>query len=241
MKKLFNLKSGESRFYLIFTGLTVSLVLLGFSNTYLPKLMTENYTLPTIIHYHAFLFFCWLILFSAQVFFVQIRRTDLHMKIGKASFLLVPAMLIVGALTSIDAARTGHLGIPGVMFSNWHSFLFLNLAALFIFIFLFSLAILLKNKIQWHKRLMLMTTLGGLGPPGFSRLPLIGGSETAIAIVTGVLILSAPALDFKIHKRLHPAYFVSTPLILLILPPVVNAIGKSATWIYFAEFIVRSL
>jgi len=80
-------------------------------------------------------------------------------------------MSVVAALTAITVARLGHRGIPGVEFPDAEGVLLLNFAAAIVFTALVAAGWYFRRKPQVHKRLMLMATVGGLMPPGISRLP----------------------------------------------------------------------
>lgn len=230
----------EHSFFSTMSVLTLIVVILGFANSYGSKLITKSEPVPLIIHIHGTIFSMWLIAFVAQCLFILKRRLDWHQRLGFAGIFLAGIMLVSGFLTALAAARSGHLGIPGVEFKNPEAFLLLNLSSAFIFTFLALLGWIYRAQPHTHKRLMLMATVAGLAPPGISRLPFISGHTPAIAAFTMVFILIGPFYDWLNHGRPHKTYVYSLPLVLAILPPVVAEIASTETWRFISQWLIQS-
>jgi len=193
---------------------------------------------PPIVHVHGAVFCAWLVLFIVQTRLVATRRIGQHRSVGTAGMFLAALMLIVGLLTARNAARTGHTGIPGVMFPDAAGFLLLNVAAIAAFTILVALGWIYRRKAQAHKRLMLMATVAALMPPGLSRLPFVSGHEGAIAGIVLVFLLIPPAYDLMTRRRVHPAYVFAVVLAFLTIPPVVTAMAATQAWQHLAAWLV---
>jgi len=64
-------------------------------------------SLTPLVHVHALVGSLWIILFITQVGLIARRRHDLHRKLGAASLFLAAALIVIGYLTAVDAARAG--------------------------------------------------------------------------------------------------------------------------------------
>ena len=193
----------------------------GFGSTYGTKMVNGTPPFSPIVHLHAAVFACWLVVFITQTTLVRVGRTDLHRRLGVASVVLAAAMVIVSTMTSIASGRAGHTGVPGVEFADAAGFLMLNLAITVVFGVLYAAGWYCRRSPQTHKRLMLMATTGALVGPGVSRLPFASGRTPVIGILVLAFMCAGPAYDLITRRRLHPAYAFALPLALLGIPPVV--------------------
>src|SRR5262249_29187785 len=143
----------------------------------------------------------WMLLFIAQAGLIATGRTRLHRQIGVAGGFLTALMLAIGPVVAVIATRHG--GPPNTPPSDQifvRSFLrFGPRGDILAFGSLTGAAIALNRDVETHKRLMLMGTLGGLGPAGFTRLGIgvLGGPAGALlgfALVL-VLMVSGPVYD----------------------------------------------
>jgi hypothetical protein len=226
----FETEPRDHRFFGFISVLAALVILLGFGNTYGAKLVGGVRVDPAIIHLHAAVFTCWLLLFVAQAALARMGRIELHQRVGAAGLVLAGFMLILGVQTGLAVARAGHRGIPGVMFPDARGFLLLNLASIFVFVSLALAGWLMRGRPQAHKRLMVMATVGGLGPPGIARLPLVAGHLPAVALIAIAFLLAGPIYDLVTRRRVHPAYIVGFAVSMLGTPPVVELLSTSGAW-----------
>jgi len=226
----------QHRFYSTMAVIAAVLTLGGFASVYVPHAAAGS--VPLIVHLHAVVFTAWLVLFIVQTRLVAARKISQHRSLGTAAMFLAALMLIVGLLTARDAARTGHTGIPGVMFPDASGFLLLNVAAIAAFTILVALGWTYRRRPQAHKRLMLMATVVALMPPGLSRLPFVSGHEAAIAGIALLFLLIPPAYDLLTRRRVHPAYVFAVVLALLTIPPVVTVMAATQAWQRVAAWLV---
>ncbi len=229
----------EHVFFSSMAVIIVALILLGFSNTYLPKIIHSDHTVPKIIHYHALVFVLWIGFFLFQVSLILRNKVSLHKKLGPYGVVFSFIMLLAGCAASIEVAKLGHKGIPGVEFQEAAGFLLLNFLSLFAFVSLTILGWYNRNNSPAHKRFMLMANAGGLAPPGIARLPFLAGSTPGIAIVVLLLILSGPVYDLIRYRKIHWAYLVGILFIVLTLPPIVIPLSSTGLWKDIASFLTQ--
>lgn len=234
----FRTRPGDHRFFATMAVLATAVIVTGFTHTYAPKLITGAPPVPAIVHLHAAVFACWLALFVTQTFLAARGKLRLHRRLGNAGMFLALAMLVLGAATAVAVTRAGERGIPGVEFAEPRGFLLLNLVAIGVFAALAGAAWALRRAPQAHKRLMLMALLGGLTPPGVSRLPFVAGHTPAIAGLALAPLLAGPVYDLATRRRLHPAYIAGVLLSLLSIPPVVQALSDTAAWRAIAAWLI---
>jgi len=237
--KSFTPSPKEHAFFSAMAVILVTAVLIGFSNTYLPKVVGDTVQLPGIIHLHAFVFVLWLAFFLFQVTLILRKKIALHTKLGNWGVMFSLVMLVVGCVAAVTAAKLGHKGIPGVEFPDAEGFLLLNLSALFVFVSLTVLGWLNRNNTVAHKRFMLLANVGGIAPPGVARLPFIAGSEAAIAIAVMILVLAGPVYDVIRYRKIHWAYLTGLIIILVSLPPVVLALNGTGIWKSIAGLLMH--
>lgn len=235
----FQTEPADHRFFATMAIIVAVVVVTGFAQTYPAKVFTPGSGVPGIIHVHALVFSCWLVLFVAQTVLASRGRLDLHRRLGTLGVGLAAVMLALGVAAAVTAARLDHRGIPGVEFPDAGGFLLLNLGAVLVFSTLVASAWLFRNRPQAHKRLMLTATVAGLAPPGIARLPLVSGHAPAIAVVALAFLLAGPIYDLVTRRRLHPAYFFGLTVALVSLPPIVAQVSATETWRQIAAWLVR--
>jgi len=105
-------------------------------------------------------------------------------------------------------------------------------------------AIVLNRDVETHKRLMLMGTLGGLGPAGFTRLA--GGLGNLLTLelrplgfaIVIVLMVSGPVYDWVMHKRFYAAYGWGIAVNLLSFA-VFALLAQTDAWQSFAKTLIE--
>jgi uncharacterized membrane protein YozB (DUF420 family) len=228
----------DRRFYATMSVVAAGVIATGFANTYGPKVISGSAPVAAVIHVHAVLFTCWLVLFITQTLLVVRGHVRAHMRLGQAGMALAGLMLATGLAAAIHSARGGHKGIPGVEFPTRDGFLLLNVASVCVFTALAAAGWWWRRRPQAHKRLMLAATVAGLMPPGISRLPGVAGHDGAIAGLAVAFLLVGPVYDLATRRRIHPAY-AGLLLAILIVPPVVLQLSGTETWHAVAAWLIR--
>jgi hypothetical protein len=91
MQKSSNLYQNLGYWFLMF----IVLVIAGFYTSYLSTLFDDK---PRLVHIHFMLMSLWIIMLITQPFLIKYKKRAIHRKIGKASYVLVPLVLISGFL-----------------------------------------------------------------------------------------------------------------------------------------------
>jgi hypothetical protein len=160
----------------------------------------------------------------------------LHRLVGVGGVVLALAIIPIGALTAVDAARHGSAasptGIPPLVFMA------VPLADLVVFALLFGAAIYYRRQPAEHKRLILLTMLNFL-PPAIARWPLTlvaAAGPLAFFGIPDVVALVCLIVDSRRNGRVNKVFLAGTVL-LIASHPLRLAIGFSEPWIQFAGWL----
>jgi hypothetical protein len=224
----------ERRFFAAVTVAAAVAVVSGFGPTYFFKQAYGTAPLSPLLHAHGALFTTWMVLLLAQTALVSARRTDIHRRLGQVAVAIIPAMLVMGFIAGVDAARRGST-IPGL---TPEAFLIIPVAAILVFATLAGAAMFWKRRPDYHKRLMLLATIelltaaiarlpfvAPLGPPGFFG-------------VTDLFVLALVAFDLSTLKKVHPAT-VWGGLFLIASQPVRLVVSGTGTWLAIATWLTH--
>jgi hypothetical protein len=163
--------------------------------------------LPVIVHVHAAIFVVWMLLYLAQSILATNERISLHRTLGWFSTGMVAAILASGFLVTFSSIRR-HTVPP---FFGMGEFLLLNSLQLFAFAGLVISAIVLRRKVEWHRRLM-VSAAAVMTEPAFGRLlpmPLLGSAMLWVLGAAGMLfIIAGMGNDLLLRGRVHRAWLV---------------------------------
>ncbi len=144
-----------------FLGLLLILVG-GFWSSYFSKLGGD---ISFGQHFHAISMLLWMFLLIAQAWFIRSGRRPVHRTVGKLSFLLAPAVIVSGAIVTLDNIARKEIPYSQSDLSIfWFSFFLVIMFAL-----VYSLAIYHRKNMHLHQRYMASTALVFL-VPGLARL-----------------------------------------------------------------------
>lgn len=240
------------RWIYVFTAASfIVIVLAGFIPSSLAKIAAveaeRRPPFPMILHLHAVLMGTFLLLLLAQTILAATGRRALHMTLGVASLLLVPAIVVVGFLLAFGnyqavwiAATSGLLEGRGSarnlgLFLDNILLLQLRIGALFPI--LFAVGLLARRRdAGLHKRMMILATAVTV-PAGIDRIPWLPTTIPASPISSDLymLLAIAPMLvwDLVRDRRVHRAYWiwlaVAAPFTVL-----VHGLWDTAWWHAFA-------
>ena len=218
-------KAAERKFYSRMAILLVVVVFIGFAPSFylkgiVPPYPRPNPTLPPAVLFHGLMFTLWMALLIIQTQLIATRRTEVHMKLGKAALLLAIALVPVMYLTAVWAvARESHPPFTDAL--NWTA---IPLAVIPAFAFLIYEAWRRRCEAQWHKRLMLSASILFVAGPGFSRIPLAPPTFWAftVQLLAGIVLLFLPLFlwDRRTTGKIHPATWTGfvTGLAVAIVP-----------------------
>jgi len=230
-------KRRERVFY---TGMSIAIaitVFAGFSRTwFLRPYFPQIQPLIPLLVLHGIIFSSWIALFITQTSLVAAKRTRTHMRLGIAGGVLACAMIIVGTVTAIVRAK-GASPIPGV---NPLSFLTIPLVDMLVFGILVGGAFYYRRKVDIHKRLMLLATIGIL-PAAVARLPfdfIQQYGPLAFFGISDLFIIPCLIYDIISRGRPHRATALAAALI-VISHPLRIIIGGTHAWIVFATWLTH--
>lgn len=154
------------------------LILLGLSFiAFAPAyFMLLHTSLPWIMHLHAVLMFAWMGILIAQPFLIRQKNYSLHRKVGKATYGLVPLLLISGFMMiryayardlnviPQEALENGRVLSPAEVVHQARVYSGLGLYYFFGFLIFYPLAILYRHDPNTHAKYMIATSLAVVGP-----------------------------------------------------------------------------
>lgn len=200
--------TSEHRYFSRIALIATVTVLAGFVPNYTFRLLHHDPNLTLLVHAHGLVMAAWVTLFLTQALLVAKYRVDLHRRLGILGAVVAVLVLVVGVPTLINAAaRKSH---------DVHSARFLWMLAAFdgialvVFAGLVCVAIVLRRRTDYHKRLMLLATLSLLGP-AFGRIisyakEFQGDSDLGVLLLCAGTILACIVVDKMRSHRLHPAF-----------------------------------
>jgi hypothetical protein len=215
----------------IFIGFAPSYYLRGLVGPYGPVPLLP---MTPVSHLHGILFSAWTALFVMQTLLVSGGRPDIHRKLGLIGFALLPAMIVVALLAALYGA-VRHAGPPIIPPLQ---FLAVPLFDIPVFATLIGVALWKRREAQTHKRLMLLTMVGMMGP-AIGRLPLPAMLPPPVVIfgIPDLFLLALVAWDFASRGRLHKATVWGGAL--LVGSQVLRvAVMTTPVWLAFAAWAV---
>jgi hypothetical protein len=211
-------------FYFYMSVVLLLAMLIGFAPTvYLRGMFFEVAPIPLYLHVHGAVLSGWFFLLVLQTWLAKSNRIKLHRSLG-----VVGAVYAALALTAALIATLGFVprtladgytldqdvfafneGGSGITIGRFISgVVWSNLGAAISFTVLVSLAILLRRRPEAHKRLMLVASIGMMGPAlaRISRWPILGGEQGPFTMIAMLALMGAVVSnDVMTTRRIHPA------------------------------------
>ena len=232
-----NIKRRERVFY---SGMAIAIaitVFAGFSRTwFLRPYFSQVQPLIPLLILHGVIFTSWIALFITQTTLVATKRTRTHMRLGIAGGVLAGSMVLVGTITAIVRAK-GASPVPDV---NPLRFLTIPLGDMLVFAILIGAAFYYRRRVDIHKRLMLLATIGIL-PAAIARIPLafIGQyGPLAFFGLADLFILPCLIFDFITRGRPHRATILAG-LLIIASHPLRIMLGGTQVWLVFATWLTH--
>jgi hypothetical protein len=212
-----------------------ALVVIGFGRTYFYRPFRVNAdSLTPLVHVHGALMTAWFALFIVQVALVAFGRTDLHRRVGRLGFLLLPLILAVAIPTTLVATKLGGDHMPGPALPG----LALVIGLLISFATLAGVGLHYRTRSDVHKRLMLLASISAM-EAGVSRLPLEWLDSVArIHLLNDSVLLIAVIIDTVRHRRLHPAFLWGS-VFLVSTQTLFAWISGTSAWLSIAGAIMK--
>ena len=232
-------KPAERRFYLAMACAIAASVLLGFARSvflrpWFGEFAHAHAPSEPFFYVHGAFFLTWIALFVTQASLVSAGNTALHRTLGTASFVLVPAMVVLGTIGGLIAARrpTGFFDVSDPPLQ----FLAKVLLDMFEFGVLAGCAIAWRRAPQIHKRLMLLASIELLEAV-IVRWPfsfVTSGPDVAFAMKLAFLV-PLVAWDVRTLGRPHPVTMWGG-MFLVAAGPAYYLIAPTPAWHAFATW-----
>ena len=222
----------------------------GFAGTYWLQLPAGTFIGHPIVHVHALVFSAWLVLLLSQTWLAANGRLQHHRAWGVAGVSLATAMIFVGLAAMLDSLKFELAEGYGL---KAREFMVLPFSALVLFAALFAAAVVNVKRPEWHKRLMLVATVGiiqaamarvffllatGGGPgmrPGVLPPPPVSVAAMP-ALLLELIIVAGMVRDWRALGRVHPAWIIGA-VVITSLEVVRASISASPAWLGFASFL----
>ena len=214
----------RSMFFVGISGILLLLVLIGFSPTLYLRAYFDAPEMPVYLLIHGVFLTAWFVWFFIQTSLVAAHRTDLHRRFGIVGIVIGAAVVVASAIATFGIIpRTIALG--GDLEANMALYagaIWANLGTAVTFSILLSFAIWNRHRPEFHKRLMLLSSIAIVGPAfaRIARYPWFQISESQVVnesvYALGGLLLLLLALvvyDRVVNKRLHPVTMWGAPIV----------------------------
>ena len=215
------------RWIYVFTAASfIAIVLAGFIPSSMDKIAAvqagERPPFPLVMHLHAILMGSFLLLLLAQTTLVATGRCALHMRLGIASLLLAPAIVVVGFMLAVGnyqaVADLAQNGDPAVRLRfqelslRLDNILLLQTRIGILFPIFLAIGLLARRReAGLHKRMMILATAVTL-PAGIDRIPWLPTTLPANPLGPDLYTLLAisPMLLWDVirNQAVHRAYWI---------------------------------
>jgi hypothetical protein len=212
-------------FYFAMSLLVAAIVVSGFSRTVDANLLSAPVPRPLILWFHGVAFSLWVAFFIFQSALVRTHNVKLHRFFGWFGAALGTAMVPLGITTAIVMARfhAYRLHEPGQ-----DSFLIVPFYDMVAFGLLFGLAVAWRRKPELHRRLIFIATCGLLDA-AFGRFDYIFNHGLFFPCLDGVILLGV-LRDLFVNRRVHKAYLIALPVLIVPQAFVTYTWMSSSAW-----------
>ncbi len=197
----------RSSFFLAAHLALLAVVLLGFAPSFYLRPAFHHVThLPVLLELHGAVLTLWFCLTVVQAALIRTRRLQWHRRLGYALAGYAAVVILFGILADLRLIGEIDSAHDGENIVVWGNFFTLLMYAACV-----SLAVLLRNRPDAHKRLVLLASMSIVGPAlaRFPRWPMFAGGPEAGKnyAIAGLLILFALLLAYDVvtRRRPHPA------------------------------------
>ena len=228
----------DQRFFGIAAAAIIIAVLVGFGPTfYLKRFFGDPPVARLIIYIHGFVMAAWVLLFTAQVYFISSKKIKLHQKLGYAGVGLAVIVFVTGLMVTVSAARYGTASAPPNIPPL--EFMIVPFGDMIVFAILFGAAVYYRKSSPNHKRLMLLTMINFL-PPAIARFP--GGLTNTIGPlwfygVPTIITIALIALDAWYNRRINKV-FLFAGIFLVASMWIRLPLSSTQGWLSFAQWLV---
>ena len=229
--------NAERRFYLTLILMMIAAVVFGFARSVFLRPLFPAFPTPQepFFYVHGVLYFAWMVLMLVQASLISARNPALHMRLGVVAYGLVPAMIAMGVIGSLIAARRpgGFVGVPVPPLQ----FLAVVLGDMVMFGLFTALALAYRRQPQAHKRLILLAAMV-LMDPSIGRWPIDALAQIPdYSFWLKIVLFLMPLIvwDVMTLRRLHWATLTGS-IVLIVEGLARGPIGATPQWLTFAKW-----
>ncbi|MET0808573.1 MAG: hypothetical protein ABWX93_07440 [Pseudoxanthomonas sp.] len=232
----------RSRFYLGMTLSMAAIVLIGFFPTLFGRALVNVPKMPAYLYLHGSVLAAWFALLVTQATLVGREHLATHRRIGWASLAFLILIPLAGMGTQLAMpGRLRELGALEQFMPLVQTIFWLNLFSASQFVGFVGAAVLLRNRSESHKRLMLFGSIAIILPAAarLSRWPIFGNTATDLAqpssrgndvfFALGFMLLFVGAIvvnDLLSRRRLHRVTVIGSAVLIgmaLLVPVIANS------------------
>lgn len=235
----------RSKFFLVMSGLFLTIVLVGFTRSLYLSSYFEFPDLPFHLILHGIVLTIWFSLAALQPILIARNKTKMHKTLGLTGYSMIVAVVAVSLLTLLIRDIPTIDEFPGRSSGN--------LLSLFIFSFCAILGLRFRSKPAMHKRLMILASIPILAPATdrVIRIPVLndffgkilfwfpGPPEIAFATIFFLgMIIAVVVNDLISEKRVHAGTLWGLGIIFIVAPAATAALTLSGAWAAFVRLVV---
>ncbi|UZK66175.1 hypothetical protein [Sphingomonas sp. M1-B02] len=194
----------DDRFFLTMAIAMALTIVAGFSVQV--AMGRSTFAAPPLVHFHAFVFFGWVVIYVAQNVLVTRGSMALHRRLGWLAAGWASAMVVVGIYTTVTMVRFA----SSPFFFRPAYFLVMNSLSVIAFAGLVAAAIALRRRTEWHRRLLFCGMAILTGPALGRLLPLplmMPYAEWGVFVGVMLFPLVGVIADLRRRGGIHPAWW----------------------------------
>ncbi len=226
MIKSFRSISGEPRLFAAIAFTQVLVVIAGFGLE--PIRGRTNYSaLPLTVYLHATIGLAWCVLAVMQPWLIGTRQRELHRTFGWIGAFIAVALVTTGIWTTFGSIAGGRQSEPAFT-------IVANIGGLITFALLVVLAIRVRRRSDWHRRLLACATIIAVAPAWARIVPMEQLGPIGLLLMEAGML--APVFWSAVHERrtqgsIHAAWYWGAAAILspLFMVPIALVPGF-ANW-----------
>jgi len=240
----------RTRFYLWAAIACAAVGIGGFMGTYWLQVPAGTFRGPALLHVHGALCTGWVLFLISQSSLVTRGKVRNHRDWGLLGIALASVLTVVAIAVAVTAMNARIAAGEG---NAARSFLIVPLSAIGLFAGFTAAAIANVKRPEWHRRFMIVGTIGliqaamarvffliatGGGPgmrPAMLPAPPVGIAAPP-ALLLELIIVAGMIRDWRALGRVHPAWIIGA-VVITALELVRGPISASPGWFAFANFL----
>jgi hypothetical protein len=194
------------RYFVAVAAVLLAVVIAGFGRTFFGRAFFDVPPIPGYLIAHGFVLVSWFVLVVVQTSLVAAHRTDLHRRLGVLGGFVAAAVVVAAVVAVIYYPAS--VNARGSMFDGTtldpllvRTIVWTDLAALATFVIFVAAALYWRRRSDVHKRLMLLASIGILGPAVGRIAPTLAlaGAPQWSQSSASLLLFIGPALSLVVY------------------------------------------